>query len=223
MLANILKMSLPHIINYAQSTFIQERDIAKNISLAQEICGELNYGAHKRVFCAKSTLIKILTQLIEWPFLIECFSWDSLILLWIGSRLVSLTFPSRLSAMAPSLGFFYSTNDLHQGYPLSLFLFSIIMDIFSYLVDKEVNESNFIPLYSRRCAMSHLLFAGDVHVFGKANSSTLRALHRCLFILDLACGLTINNIKSVICFTRATSNIFSLYDIVNIQPGSFPI
>lgn len=35
-LASILKLALPHIINSAQPTFIQGRDIAENISLAQK-------------------------------------------------------------------------------------------------------------------------------------------------------------------------------------------
>lgn len=53
-LASRLKLTLPHIINYAQSIFTQGRDITDNISLAQKICGELNSGSLKKAFCAKN-------------------------------------------------------------------------------------------------------------------------------------------------------------------------
>lgn len=45
-LASILKLTLPHLINYAQSTFIKGRDIFDNIALAQEICDVLNSSLH---------------------------------------------------------------------------------------------------------------------------------------------------------------------------------
>lgn len=53
-----LKSMLYHLINSAQSAFIQGRDVAHNISLAQEICDELNYGSHSKAFYAKIVLYK---------------------------------------------------------------------------------------------------------------------------------------------------------------------
>lgn len=57
-LANIIKPTLPIIINNSQFAFIKRRDISNNITLAQEICGELNYGIHGNAFCAKLDLKK---------------------------------------------------------------------------------------------------------------------------------------------------------------------
>lgn len=62
-LASILKLALPHIINSAQPTFIQGRDIAENISLAQKKnYGKLNSGAHSKAFVLKLTFIKLLIE-----------------------------------------------------------------------------------------------------------------------------------------------------------------
>lgn len=57
-LAAKLKPTLPFIISKVQSAFIKGRDISNNISLAQELCGELHSEMHGKDFCAKFDLRK---------------------------------------------------------------------------------------------------------------------------------------------------------------------
>lgn len=118
--------------------------------------------------------------------------------------------------------YFNSSNGLQQGCPLSPFLFTIVMDILPCLVERVVKVWNFIPLYSRSCAISHLLFVDDVLIFGRAQFPTLRALSHNLSILGEACGFVMNNSKSSICFSISTKDISQLSNIVNMHYGSFP-
>lgn len=71
-LANNLKKTLSYIIHQAQIKFIKGRDIADNISLAQEICGDFNYGGFPNSLCVKFDLKKKLLILLTVIFSSSC-------------------------------------------------------------------------------------------------------------------------------------------------------
>lgn len=81
----------------------------------------------------------------------------------------------------------------------------------------------FYPSFSRNLTISHHLFADDVLIFGKANSNTLGALNSSLSSLKSAYGMSMNINKSLIFFTKGTSNILNLCNLINHQLGSFTI
>lgn len=139
---------------------------------------------------------------------------------WIKICILNISFS--VICNGSIFGYFISGNGLHQGCSLSPFLFLIIMDILSSLVEQIVEEGSFTPMYSATQAVSHLLFVDDVLIYGKANTPTLGDIHRCLSFLHQTCGLSMNCNKSLIYFTRTTPNIQALCNIVNLQPGAFP-
>lgn len=83
-------------------------------------------------------------------------------------------------------GFFVNSRRLRQGDPLSPFLFLIIMEALSRLIDKAV-EGGFISGFrigrfgEREVTVSHLLFADDTLIFCDVDASQLGYL--CL-VLD---------------------------------------
>lgn len=78
-------------------------------------------------------------------------------------------------------GYFNSKLGLRQSCPLSLFLFSIVIDLLSCLLNKKVEVGKFTPLsHGPYFHISHLLFADDVLIFGKSNSSTTVSLRNSL-------------------------------------------
>lgn len=60
-------------------------------------------------------------------------------------------------------GYLSSANGLWQGCPLSSLLFTIDMNSFSCLIEKEINLFNYQPFFGYR-NMFYLLFADDLIV-----------------------------------------------------------
>ena len=76
-------------------------------------------------------------------------------------------------------GFFRSSRGLHQGDPLSLYLFVLGMNILSHLINKVV-DGNFmtgckfgIKGEEEDLVLSHLLYVDNTLLFCKANPNQL--------------------------------------------------
>ena len=98
-------------------------------------------------------------------------------------------------------GFFSSSKGLHQGDPLSPYLFVMGMEVLSVLITRAV-EGSFIfgcSIWRGRgqaVNISHLLFADDTVVFCEAKKEYLTHLSWILFWFEAASGLKINLDKS---------------------------
>ena len=101
------------------------------------------------------------------------------------------------------VGFFPSSRGLHQGDPLSPYLFVMGMEVLSVLIRRAV-EGGFISGCSiwrgrrQTINISHLLFADDIVVFCEAKKEHIMHLSWILFWFEAASGLRINLAKSEI-------------------------
>lgn len=89
--------------------------------------------------------------------IMKCISSSSFFILWDGGK-SEKTFPSR---------------GLHQGDPLSPYLFVIYMERLSDIITDAVDTGEWIPIKAGRGgpAISHLLFADDQLFFAEASVS----------------------------------------------------
>lgn len=120
-------------------------------------------------------------------------------------------------------GYFNSTSGLRQGCPLSPYLFSIIMDGFSASIDRATYNSNFFGIDIGNCPISHLLFADDLLVFGKATASNAHTLSTILHQFTSVSGLNVNPLKSTILFSSNFSQAAEIYGILHINQSLNPI
>lgn len=165
-LANKLKLFLPHIVTKSRLAFIKGRDIADNIALAQELSGELNSRLHGNAFCTKFDLRKAFDTINKSYIILrlEHLGFPDIFIDWIKASILDI--PFSIICNGSTIGCFHSTNGLRQGCPLSPFLFTIFMDVLSELLDNEIVENKFTPLRIGSSFISHLLFADDILIFG---------------------------------------------------------
>ena len=110
---------------------------------------------------------------MKWSFLLELLSklgFPPLFVSWIRECITTPKFS--LNINGELAGFFGGTRGLRHGDPLSPYLFAIIMDALSMLIQKNIGNSQRegIPFdYHWRCkkrGITHLCFADDLMLCG---------------------------------------------------------
>ena len=125
-------------------------------------------------------------------------------------------------------GFFRSSRGLHQGDPLSLYLFVLVMDILSHLINKVV-DGNFMTGCKFRIkgeeedlVLSHLLYVDNTLLFCKANPNQLAHQGWILMWLEALSGLSINLGKSEIFSVGGNENVEALVAELGCRVGFLP-
>ena len=140
---------------------------------------------------------------------------------WIRECISTPTFSILLNG-SPT-GFFYNNRGIRQGDPLSPYLFVIVMEFWSICTEMSLTSGRYAPI--RRNSynfITHLLFADDKLVFSRANKSALTEIKNMLEKFGHYTGLTVNQNKSTIFFSKSCLNQEELRSIIGFVEGSFP-
>lgn len=117
--------------------------------------------------------------MVEW--IVEC----------ISSAMFSISINGSLC------GFFPGKRGLRQGDPMSLYLFTLTMKVFSGLLDNAVGRGPY--KYHWRCGKTktmHLCFADDLLVFSKGDIQSVTTISRCICSFVSISGLIPNPTKT---------------------------
>ncbi|KAL6533839.1 hypothetical protein OROHE_013672 [Orobanche hederae] len=100
------------------------------------------------------------------------------------------------------------SRGLRQGCPLSPYLFVLCMEGLSYMVQDGVNSKKWSPIQTCRNgpSISHLLFADDLLLLGKATKKNARFIKDVLDKFCCASGLSISLPKSKVWFSNVGGN-----------------
>jgi hypothetical protein len=106
-----------------------------------------------------------------------------------------------------SIGSVSPTRGLRQGDPLSPFLFLLVADGLSALLQSEISNGGVSPikLCRRARGISHLLFADDTLIFFKANQDQAGRVKGVIDAYAAATGQLINESKCSILFSTGCS------------------
>ncbi|KAK3225500.1 hypothetical protein Dsin_005362 [Dipteronia sinensis] len=164
---------------------------------------------------------------VEWDFLLEtlyAFRVPSKVINWNKAHITTPKF--FISINGELFGFFHSKRGLHQGHPMSPYLFVIAMELLTKLLAKHIQDSPHYK-YHWKCnkiKLSHLCFADDLIMLchGSTPSATILKMSHDDF--SSLSGLKVNPAKSNIFLSSVPND--SRQQLINIfgyNVGSLPI
>ncbi|GKV28181.1 hypothetical protein SLEP1_g37265 [Rubroshorea leprosula] len=198
-LANRIKKVLPKVISGTQSAFLGGRQITDGLLILNEVVEEIR---RKKIssFIFKADFEKAYDS-VNWDFLDEMMrrlgfgeKWR----LWIKECLQTASVS--VLANGSLTEEFKMEKGLRQGDPIAPFLFLIVAKGLNVLIKSTVNKELFqgIPVGSGDLNISHLQFADDTAIMGKAEPGNIKAVKGILRWFELISGLKINFNKSVL-------------------------
>ena len=193
------KLILPN-----QTAFVLRRRGLDNVVVAQELIHSLDKNMGRVGFMAiKVDLVKAYDRL-EWSFIqkilqVFCFPYEmiKLIMSCVSTTTISILINGGKS------GSFKPTRGIHQGDPLSPYLFILCMEYLGFLINESCWMKDWIPLKASRQSLgvSHLFFVDDLVLFTKANKAGAKSIKKVLSIFCKESGQLVSAEKSHIYFS----------------------
>ncbi|KAJ9539130.1 hypothetical protein OSB04_031863 [Centaurea solstitialis] len=220
-----IRDSLDFLVSMNQSAFIPGRRITDNILMAHEIMdGYGKRGGPPR--CSFKIDIQKAYDSVDWQFLctvLDRLGFHPIMRHWI-MELVSTTSFS-VVVNGTSHGFFKGGRGLRQGCPLSPYLFTLVMEVFSSLFRRRLLYDRRFLLHKgcERLSITHLCFADDLMVFSRGDVESVRVLKEILDEFAILSGLKPSMPKSAVYFSNvdlATTN--AIRGVLPFQVGNLP-
>ncbi|XP_072999916.1 uncharacterized protein [Typha latifolia] len=203
-LRRAVKPFLGTLISGAQNAFIQGRQIIDNQVLVQEVISYLEQSKGKvGSFMIKEDLSKAFDR-IEWGFIydaLKVFGFPMDFIRLIRAFLSSASLAVEINGNAND--YFTLTRGIRQGYSLSPYLFIIGSNVLSLLLEDELMNARIkgIKIARGASALSHLMFADDLLIFGKARMKEEAMIKDYIDIYCSWSGQAINLEKFAILFS----------------------
>lgn len=188
---------MPNIISGNQSAFVKGRCISENVLLAQELVN----GYNMKNLCPKCTIkvdLRKMFDSIDWSFLLSTLvvlKFPSQFVNWVASCVTSPMFS--LVINRGLVGYFEGLKGLKQGDPLSPYLFVIVIEVFSQMLNEpaKLKFTDFHPKCGK-IGLTHLVFADDLLIFTKVNLNSVVVVKQILDLFYVFSGLQVNYSKS---------------------------
>ncbi|GJU56847.1 putative reverse transcriptase domain, reverse transcriptase zinc-binding domain protein [Tanacetum coccineum] len=213
-----MKESLTDLVSVNESAFGPGRHISNNILLTQEIMHNyhLDRGTPR---CAFKVDIQKAYDTVDWKFLHDVligFRFHSHMIGWIMECVTSTSFS--LSINGNLHGYFKGKRGLRQGDPMSPYLFTLVMEVFTRMLHRRACESGCFT-YHRYCSKLNLInlcFADDLFLFSHGDVESARVIMDKLEEFNDASGLTPSLPKSTTYFCYVLNH--TKFDILNVLP-----
>ncbi|GJU03986.1 RNA-directed DNA polymerase, eukaryota, reverse transcriptase zinc-binding domain protein [Tanacetum coccineum] len=193
-LTNRIKETLNKLVNLNQSAFIHGRNIQDNILLTQELLKNYNRkGGAKR--CALKIDIAKAYDTVSWEFLRNAlikFGFHRRMVDWIYTCISSTTFS--ICVNGESNGYFKGGRGLRQGDPISPYLFTLVMEVFTLIMAKKVENSTEFKYHTgcKELKLTHLCFADDLLVICHGSVGSINVIKESIDEFSKVSGLEPN-------------------------------
>ncbi|CAN1318107.1 LINE-1 retrotransposable element ORF2 protein [Linum perenne] len=207
-LSTRLKPILPGLISELQAAFTGNRCIQDSIIILHEVIHKLKNRRKGRNydFVLKVDMMKAYDR-VSWDFLfiiLEKMGFSSRWVGWIKAIVSSVKFAVMINGRPTE--FFSPTRGLRQGDPISPFLFIMITNALSHLIHAEVIRGGIrgIRLNPSCPPLTHVLFADDTVIFGRATTEEVRNFKDIIARYSAISGQLVNEEKSAMFFSKNT-------------------
>ncbi|XP_060964042.1 uncharacterized protein LOC133033349 [Cannabis sativa] len=204
-LALRLKHVLPSIISPEQTAFVHGRLIAENTTVAREIVHSMSKKKGKKGFMMIKLDMEKAYDKMDWSFILATLKglgFHRTFVNWVEKCIMAkqmglLINGSVHGTLSPSCG-------LRQGDPLSPALFIIAADVLSRLIAGRKAEGRLegFKLSREGPAVTHLMFADDLILFGRASLKEAKEFVKCLEDYCSWSGQAVNYQKSTVFFSK---------------------
>ncbi|GJR24572.1 hypothetical protein Tco_0973099 [Tanacetum coccineum] len=225
-IANRIKYCLKFIVSPNQSAFVPGRSITDNILLTQELMH--NYHLDRGIpRCAFKVDIQKAYDTVDWSFLrmiLHGFGFPDKMIAWI-MECVSTTSYS-ISINGSLHGYFKGKRGLRQGDPLSPYLFTLVMEVLTLMLQRRVSMTEGFT-YHRYCSkmdLINLCFADDLFLFAYGDVNSASIIKESLDEFKNASGLVPSLPKSTTYFCNVLNHVkLSILQILPFEEGRLPV
>jgi hypothetical protein len=226
-LANRMRRVMDRIIFKPRNAFVKGRQILDSVLIANECLDSMLKSGDPGVLCKLD--METAYDHVDWNFflyLLRRCGFGERWCLWIKQCITTARFSILINGV-PS-GYFGSSRGVHQGDPLSPFLFVLVMEAFSKMLGAFTSRG-LISGFSvgsneqDRVSVSHLLFADDTLVFCGADASQVGHIGALLVCFEAASGLKVNWSKSGLIPVGSAGNVDQLAGILGCGTGNLPL
>ncbi|GJR80293.1 putative RNA-directed DNA polymerase [Tanacetum coccineum] len=214
------------VVSENQSAFVSGRSISDNILITQELMHNYhrNRGPPK---CAFKIDIQKAYDTVDWRFLdcaLKCFGFHPLMIKWIMACVTSMSFS--LSLNGDIHGFFKGKRGLRQGDPLSPYLFTLVMEVLTLMLNRKVNSSGMLRFYKHceELRIINVCFADDLFIFARGDLDSARVIMESLEEFKATLGLIPSLPKSTAFFYNVLNHVkLAILNIMPFAEGTLPV
>ncbi|GJV71495.1 RNA-directed DNA polymerase, eukaryota, reverse transcriptase zinc-binding domain protein [Tanacetum coccineum] len=198
-LTNIIKNALGSLVNPSQSVFIPGRQITDNILLTQELLRGYNWKNEARRIALKIDIQKAYDT-VNWDFLEQAlymFKFPTKMVNWIMTCIRTIAFT--INVNNERCGYFKGGRGLRQWDPISPYIFTLVMEVFTLILQKHIREDGKFRYHwgCKELETSHLYFIDDLLVLCHGDVNSVKVIKRALDLFSSISGLNLNIVGSL--------------------------
>ncbi|GKC40118.1 putative RNA-directed DNA polymerase, partial [Tanacetum coccineum] len=214
------------LVSPNQSAFVPGRCISDNILLTQELMHNyhLDRGSPR---CAFKVDIQKAYDTVDWGFLLTIlkgFGFHEKMVHWIMECVSTASYSICINGNLH--GYFKGKRGLRQGDPLSPYLFTLVMEVLTLMLQRRVMVSNTFS-YHRYCDKLNLInlcFADDLFLFAYGDVDSTRVIKEGLDEFKIASGLIPSLPKSTAYFCNVLNHVkISILNVLPFEEGRLPV
>ncbi|GAU45807.1 hypothetical protein TSUD_87100 [Trifolium subterraneum] len=202
---NQLKEFIPVIISPYQTGFVPGRSIHENIVVAQELLHSRNRMTGKRGYFAIKVDLAKAYDMLRWDFIhktLQEVGFPPGMIEVIMHGVTTVT--TNVKWNGARTEYFRPYRGIRQGDPMSPYLFVLCMDKLSHMISQAVDGGKWVGIRAGRAGpiISHLMFADDLLLYGKATAEHMQCVIKVLDDFCILSGQKVSQEKTSILFSK---------------------